>query len=211
MAGLAIRSLLFVLALAMSAAVAAQGSAGCDAIDVASESFSLDGNNNNNLTHFVRPTIKQCNLKIEADDAFSTGVDFDVHAEWRFTGHVRIAAEGKSMEADSAVFVFDKNQLSRAELVGTPASFVASRAEPGKEPVRGSANKIFLDYVAQTLRMSEGVVITKDRYRAQGCDVIYDFKNEGMRSGDVDCGADGFKIRVVNPQPQANTTPPAPP
>ena len=208
MAGLAIRSLLFVTALAMSAALSAQGSAGCDAIDVASESFSLDGSNNNNLTHFVRPTIKQCNLKIEADDAFSTGVDFDVHAEWRFTGHVRFTAEGKSIQADSAVFVFDKNQVSRAELVGAPASFVASRTEPGKEPIRGSANKIVFDYVAQTLRMSEGVLITKDRFRAQGCDVIYDLKNENMRSGDVECGAEGFDIHVV---PQANATPPAPP
>jgi lipopolysaccharide transport protein LptA len=211
MADLAIRSLIFVLALAMSTALAAQGGAGCDVLAVDSESFSLDGSNNNNLIHFVRPTIKQCNLKIEADDAFSTGVEFEVHSEWRFTGHVRITAEGKFMEADSAVFVFDKNQLSRAELVGAPASFVASRTEPGKEPVRGSANKIYFDYVAQTLRMSEGVVITKDRLRAQGCNVIYDFKSEYMGSGDVDCGAEGFKIRVVNAQPQANATPPAPP
>ena len=211
MAGLAARSLIFVHALAMSAALAAQGGPGCDVIDVGSESFSLDGSANNNLIHFVRPTIKQCNLKIEADDAFSTGVDFDVHSEWRFKGHVHITADGKTMEADSAVFAFEKNQLSRAELLGAPASFSASRAEPGKDPVRGSANKIVFDYVAQTLRLSENVVITRDRLRAQGCDVIYDFKNEKMRSGDADCGAEDYNIRVINPQPRANANRPAPP
>ncbi|HZF27498.1 MAG TPA: LptA/OstA family protein [Gammaproteobacteria bacterium] len=206
MACLAIRSLIVASALALSSALTAQGSAGCDVLAVDSGPFLLEGN----LLHFVRPTIKQCNLKIEADDAFATGVEFEVHAEWRFTGHVRITAEGKFMEADSAVFVFDKNQVSRADLVGAPASFSASRIEPGKEPVRGSANNISFDYVAQTLRMSEHVVITKDRLRAQGCDVIYDFKNEGMRSGGADCAED-YNIRVVNAQPQANAAPAAPP
>jgi lipopolysaccharide transport protein LptA len=209
MAGLAIRSLISLAALALSTALAAQGGAGCDVLAVDSKSFSLDGNNN--LIHFLRPTITQCNLKIEADDAFSTGVEFDVHSEWRFTGHVRITSQGKFMEAESAVFAFEKNQLSHAELTGAPASFSASRAELDKEPVRGSANKILFDYVAQTLRMSERVVITKDRLRAQGCDVFYDFKSEGMRSGDADCGAEKFQIRVVNAPPQPNAAPPAPP
>jgi lipopolysaccharide transport protein LptA len=195
-------------ALAMSAALAAQGSASCDApIDITSESFSLDGG----TTHFVKPTIKQCNLEIKADDAFSTGVDFDVRSEWRLTGHVRITTAGNTMEADSAVFTFDKKQLARGELTGVPAAFSASRTEGSKEPVRGSANKIYFDYVGQTLRLSEHVVITKDRLRAEGCDVIYDFKSENVRSGDMECGAEGFKIRVVNAQPQSNAAPAAPP
>lgn len=210
MADLAIRSLIVVGALAMSSALAAQGRTGCnDPLVVDSQSFSLDGNTN--LIHFVRPTIHQCNLKIEADNAFSSGVEFDVHSEWRFTGHVRITADGNSMLADSAVFAFDKNQLSHADLAGTPASFSASRAEAGKEPVRGSANKILFDYVAQTLRMSEGVVITKDRLRAQGCDVLYDFKSGDVRSGDANCGTEKFQIRVINAQPQVNGAPPAAP
>ena len=209
MSGLAVRLLIFVPALAASAAVAAQGNAGCDVLSVDSGPFSLDGKTN--LTHFVRPIITQCNLKIEADEALSTSIEFGEHSEWTLTGHVRITTEGKSMLADSAVFTFEKNQLSRAELAGSPTSFTASRAEPGKEPVHGSANKIVFDNVAQTLRMSQDVVITRDRFRAQGCDVIYDFKSEDMRSGNAECGGERFVIRVVNAQPQPNAAPPAAP
>jgi lipopolysaccharide transport protein LptA len=208
MGNLAARLLFFVPALAVSSALAAQ--APRDEIRVDMESFSLDGSSN--LIHFLRPTITQANLKIEAEDAFATGVEFEDHSEWRFKGHVRITADGAVMEAESAVFTFDKNQLSRGELVGAPASFTDARAEPGKEPVRGSANKIFLDYVAQTLRLSEQVTISKDRLYAQGCDVIYDFKNEGFRSGDADCGGETYKIRVLNTQSEGPATAtPAPP
>ena len=35
--------------------------------------------------------------------------------------------------------------------------------------------------------------------------------SENVRSGDMECGADGFKIRVVNAQPQPKAAPPAPP
>lgn len=208
MAVLAARFLILLPALALSTAVAAQVGTSCDApIDITSEEFLLE----QNLTHFLRPTIKQCKLEIKADDAFTTGVDFEVHSEWKFTGHVRITTEGSTLEAQSAVFTFEKNQLARAELIGAPASFSAARAEPGKEPVRGSANKILLDYLGQTLRLSEHVEVTKDRLRAVGCDVIYDFKNETMSSGDANCGADGYNIRVVPQLPKASAAPAPPP
>lgn len=211
MPSLAVKLLVLVPALGLSTSLAAQGAAGCNApLDIESESFAFDGNNQN-LTHFVKPTIKQCNLQIKADDAFATGVDIDVRSEWRLTGHVRITIGGNVMEAQSAVFTFEKKQLARAELAGVPASFTASRTVAGKEPVHGTAAKISFDNVAQTLRMSEGVVITQDRYHVQGCDVIYDLKNEGLQNGPTVCGEDqGYRIRIL-PAPQTKAAPTASP
>jgi lipopolysaccharide transport protein LptA len=212
MPSLAARLLVLVPALALCTALAAQGGASCNAsLDIASESFAFDGNNNQNLTHFVKPTIKQCNLEIKADEAFSTGVDIDVRSEWRLNGHVRITIGSNTMEAQSAVFTFEKKQLAHAELAGTPASFTASRTEPGKEPIHGTATKISFDNVAQTLRMSEGVVVTQDRYHVQGCDVIYDLKNEGLAAGPTNCGDQAYKIRILPAAPQAKTAPAAAP
>ena len=211
MCALAARLLILLPALALSTALAAQGSVSCnEPLEIKSESFSLDNSGNKNLTHFLRPTIKQCNLEIRADDAFSSGVDFGVSSEWRFVGHVRITIAGNTMEADSAVFTFDKSQLARAELAGAPASFSVARAESGKQPAHGTATKISFDNVAQKLRMSEGVVVDQDRYHVQGCDVIYDLKNEGLEAGPTDCGVEAYRIRILPAPPQARAAPPAP-
>jgi lipopolysaccharide transport protein LptA len=142
-------------------------------------------------------------MRIEADEALATGTEFDRKSEWRFTGNVRIYVDTAVIEAHSAVFTFDQEQLSRGELEGAPASF--SDSDPARQsPVRGGANKLTYDYVARTLRMSENAWVNKDQYEIQGCDLIYDFADERVTSGSADCG-ELFRIRVL-PQSGAATT-----
>ncbi len=199
--------LILVPALAVSTALAAQGDADSSALQIDSDSVSLE----KDLIHFGRPRIVQGNLKIEADDGFATDMEVKNHGELRFTGSVQITVERGLVEADSAVFTFNDNKLARAEISGMPASFTAQRADATKEQVRGSANEIQFDNVAQTLRMSGLAQITQDRYIFQGCDLIYDFKREAVANGPSECD-ERFKIRVLpNSQEEAATAPPAPP
>jgi lipopolysaccharide transport protein LptA len=198
MDGLLARLLILAPALTVCTALAAQSDAGAGDLSFDSESFTLDGVTN--LIHFYRPQIKQGRLRIDADEAFATGVEFDDRSEWRFKGHVRIDVEGALLEADSAVFSFAKGQLSRGELTGAPASFSDARPKPDQKPIRGSANKIYYDYVARTLRMSEVASIDKDPYYIYGCDLIYDFNNERVTPGPTEC-AESFRIVVRNNEP----------
>ena len=101
-------------------------------------------------------------------------------------------------EADSAVFAFEQEKLSRGELEGAPATFADAGSARAK-PIQGGANKLSYDYVARTLRMSGDAWIHKDQYEIKGCDLIYDFADERVTSGSADC-AELFRIRVLSNQ-----------
>lgn len=180
-----------------SATVAAQSGGERQELLLDSESFSFD--NQSNLVRIRAPRITQGGLKIEADEAVATGLDFDARSEWRFAGHVRITVESAVMEADSAVFTFDNEQLSRGELAGNPATFNDSNVD-GQFPISGSAGALSYDYVARTLRLTGNAWLRRDRTEVTGCDLIYDFAAERFRSGSADCG-EAYSFRVL---PRAN-------
>ena len=163
--------------------LAAQNEPGAQKLAIDSASFTLEGD----LVHFIKPQIAQGSLRIEADDAFATGYEFEERSEWRFTGNLRITVERGLIEADNAVFTFEDNQLLRGELAGAPAKFTAQRLEQGREPVQGSANTISLDYPARTLRLSGVVTVHRDQVNVFGCDIVFDFKNESVAPGRSDC------------------------
>lgn len=158
-----------------------------------SESFSFD--RDTSLVRITRPRITQGTLRIEADEAVATGINFDERSEWRFTGHVRITVETAVMAADSAVFTFDDEQLSRGELAGSPATFDDPNPD-GESPISGSAAALAYDDVAQTLRLTGNAWLRRDRTEVTGCDLIYDFAADRFRSGSSDCG-EAFSFRVL--------------
>ena len=162
-----------------------------------------------NLFHLDAPRITHCDMTIEADEALATGVDFNERSEWRFTGHVRINVDSALLEASSAVFTFDADQLAHGELEGSPASLTDHSVEH-KEPVRGGANKLVYDYASHTLRLSGRPWINKGNKEIRGCDLIYDFNDERVTSGSSDCG-EPFRIRVLSQTDEApNRADPAP-
>ncbi len=187
--------LIFAPALTVCSALAAQDGRGTDEIKFDCKSgFEIDGNSD--LIHCIQPQISQGALTIEAEDAFAADYEFDDRSEIRFTGRVRITMERGVIEADSAVFTFENNQLARGDLVGTPATFSVERLESGRDPVQGSANKIALDYGARSLRMTEAVTVRRDQFSFQGCDVVFELKNERVANGPSDCGED-VSIRIT--------------
>jgi lipopolysaccharide transport protein LptA len=163
--------------------------------DLVLDADGLTFNRQTNLFEARRPRIVQGTIRIEADESVGSGVDFERASEWRFKGHVKITVDKAVLEADSAVFTFDNKQLARAELEGDPASF-SDREPTQQKPVKGGARKLTYNHMARTLRMSDNAWINKDQYEVQGCDLIYDFKEERVTSGSTDCGDQLFRIRV---------------
>jgi lipopolysaccharide transport protein LptA len=152
------------------------------------------------------PQITQGDLRIEADDALATGIDFEAQSEWRFTGNVRITIETTELEAASAVFTFKQKRLSSGELEGTPVSF-RDIDEARQTTVSGEARKMSYDNVARTLRLTDTARMQKDNVEFQGCDLIYDFAAERVTSGSADC-ADRFRVRVLREQQPSATDAP---
>ncbi len=189
-----------ILALAMAQTVRAADEA--PAKDLLLDSASMTIDRKTNLFHLRGPRITQGNMTIQADEASTTGVDFNERSEWRFTGHVRINVDSALLEADSAVFTFDADRLARGELDGHPAA-LTDHSTAHKEPVRGGANKLIYDSGAHTLRMSGHAWINKGQAEIQSCDLIYDFNDERVTSGSSDCG-EPFRVRIL---PQSDEAP----
>ena len=193
-------------ALALGATVVAQENRGTQELLLDSESLSFD--RQTNLIELKAPRITQGNLRIEANEALATGTDFDERSEWHFKGNVRITVDTAVLRADSAVFTFDHQQLSRGELDGSPASFMDSD-QTRQTSINGRARKMSYDYIGRTLRMTDNAWIQRDKLEMQGCDLIYDFAAERVTSGSADC-ADLFRVRVLPDQGEqdASTDPP---
>jgi len=190
------------LALAISFAAGAQND---ESEELVLTSGPITFNGQTNLFEAQAVRITQGNLVIEADDVLATAIDFNEQSEWRFTGNVRITVGTAVIEAGSAVFTFDEERLSRGELEGAPVVF--SDVDEKQRSVTGNAQKMSYDYVARTLRLTDGAWVRLDKREIRGCDLIYDFAAERVTSGSVDC-ADLFRVRVL---PDDEPSPPDPP
>jgi lipopolysaccharide transport protein LptA len=190
--------------LALTLAGGAQ-EAGNEKQELVLESGPLTFNGQTNLFEVETPKIRQGDVYITADHAVATSTEFEESSEWRFTGNVRIEAGTAVMESDSAVFTFADEQLSRAELEGTPASFSDVGAVT-KASITGRAQKISYDYVARTLRVTGDVWMQRDKTEMRACEIGYDLAAERITS---DC-ADGIRMRVVPDSDERAAAPDAP-
>lgn len=185
----------FALAAAIGFAAGAQNAA-VEELVLDSQSLSFDGQAK--LFELHAPQITQGNLRIQADDALATGVDFNAASEWTFRGNVRITIDTTEIEAASARFTFEQKRLSRGDLEGgpgTPVSFTDVDAAR-QTTVTGQAQKMSYDSIAKTLRLTDTARMQKDNVEFQGCDLIYDFGAERVTSGSADC-ADRFRVIVL--------------
>src|SRR5438477_5205010 len=109
------------LAATVCGVLAAQERAPSDSFELNADSLTF--NRQTNLLEARHARIVRGNVRVEADESVANGVDFEQSTEWRFKGHVKITVDTAVLEANSAVFMFNSKQLSRADLEGAPASF----------------------------------------------------------------------------------------
>jgi len=187
-----------VLAVAIGFAADAQNTA-VEELVLDSQSLSFDGQRQ--LFELHAPQITQGNLRIRADDALATGVDFNARSVWTFTGNVQIMVETTQIEAASARFTFEQKRLSRGELEGSPVTF--TDVDPAQQmTVTGQAQKMSYDSIARTIRLTDTARMQRDNVEFQGCDLIYDFGAERVTSGSADC-ADRFRVIARKGEPSS--------
>jgi lipopolysaccharide export system protein LptA len=143
------------LALGSSALAAQDGARDPNELVLVMQSFEID--NKTNLITLRGPQITQGDLRIAADEAVATGIEFEAKSEWKLHGNVRITLDSAVVNADSAVFSFDDKQL------------------------------IDYDYRGRVLRLLTDAWIQSDRIQATGCDVVYNLTTKSVSSGSSDC------------------------
>ncbi|HEX9876978.1 MAG TPA: LptA/OstA family protein [Gammaproteobacteria bacterium] len=151
-------------------------------LDAESSSF----NRQNNTVEFRVLSIAQDGMRIRADHAVASALDFE-QSDWRFTGNVVLTFESATIRAVSAEIMFVAHELQTAELTGEPATFEDS-SQGTDEPIRGGAAQLSYDNVGRVIHMSQGAWLSQGPNEFRGCDLIYDLDQETITSGSSDCG-----------------------
>lgn len=169
------------LALCVAAgAAAAQNGAAREQIVWSAESWARTGN----TYVFRRPVIEGADIRIEADEAMSTTLEFN--GRWELNGSILMGVGTARLRADTAVFDFRSAELVSAELAGEPALFEETEPEEAG-PVRGEASRLVYDRSAGTVQMQGSATFTRGQNRMSGCDFLYELDG-GLVSGSSECG-----------------------
>jgi lipopolysaccharide transport protein LptA len=166
-------------------------------IDLVAASSDFDYKNNALL--FKQVKIAQGPLKVEADAASATGLNFE-ESDWTLSGKVKITVPDGMLTSSDAKVMFRKNQISRAEISGAPAEFQQLVKETGKL-AKGHANSIVYDVQANTVRMAGDAWLTDGENVIRGETLIYDIA--GQRVAANPGGTDPGGVRItINPRSQ---------
>ena len=176
------------------------------------EAASTDFDYKNNSLVFKRVRITQGDMQVDAAEARATGLNFD-NSEWQLTGDVRILVPDGSLSSNEATVTFRDNQILRAVIVGTPASF-QQKLRQSQQVARGRASKITYDVKASTVQLNGDAWLTDGQNQIEGATLIYDIGQQRVAANPNATTPGGVKI-TINPKtttkPATTTTPETPP
>jgi lipopolysaccharide transport protein LptA len=158
-----------------------------------------------NTVELNQVTISQGAMRIQADHAHASGLNF-ANSRWTFEGHVRIDADPRgSLRADQAVVEFRDNRIVRATASGKPAEFEQPRPD-SPQMARGRANEIVYDVTEGTVRLSEDAWLSDGTNEISGPLLVYNIRAQRVQAA-AQSGSDQRVHIVIQPQ----SAPPAAP
>ena len=157
-----------------------------------------------NTVVFSQVVISQGTMRVQADHAHASGLNF-ANSRWTFEGHVRIdAAPSGSLRADQAVVEFRDNRIVRATASGKPAEFEQPRAD-SQQMARGHADEIVYDVTEGTVRLTDNAWLTDGTNEISGPLLVYNIRAQRVQAA-TQSGTDQRVHIVIQPQ----STPAAP-
>lgn len=178
------------LVLAMPA-IAAQPTKGRNA-EIVVDAASSDVDYRSNTLLFRDVVITQGPLRVQAERARATGLDFK-DATWTFSGKVKIDVEGGTMRAEEAVVNFVADQLARATVRGNPAEFEQQMKTGGK--ARGRAGSLVYETRGGTVTLKENAWLSDGRSEIRGQQLVYEIAAQRVQAGKT-TGSDE-RVRIV--------------
>jgi lipopolysaccharide transport protein LptA len=160
-------------------------------IDLKASFSELDRRNNRLVFRDLR--ITQGALEIEAKEASANPADFD-NSVWVFTGDVRLKNGATEATCDRAELTFRTNQLRRAALSGSPATFTQS-ATNGKPATTGRSRTLEYDLESQIIQLVADAFLSDGRNQIAGSRIRYDLAREVVSAG-ADAGGN-VQMRIT--------------
>jgi len=147
---------------------------------------------------FEKVVISQGAIRVQADHAHATGLDFG-NSHWTFDGHVRIDAEPRgNLRSNQAVVEFRDNRIARAVITGKPAEFEQPRAD-AQQPARGHANEILYNIDEGTVRLADDAWLSDGQNVISGPLLVYNIRAQRVQAGSAS-GTDERVHITIAPQ-----------
>ncbi|NJD32051.1 MAG: lipopolysaccharide transport periplasmic protein LptA [Gammaproteobacteria bacterium] len=166
-------------------------------IDLVAASSDVDYKNNTLLFRQVK--ITQGPLKVEAQEATATGLDFD-NSDWTLTGQVRITMPDGKLASSDAKVTFRNNEIAQATVHGTPAEF-EQKLKDTQQLARGHANTIEYNVQAGTVKLTGAAWLTDGDNVIEGDTLVYDVAKQRVAANPGGTDPGGVRI-TINPKSQ---------
>ena len=151
-----------------------------------------------NTVVFSEVVISQGAMRVQADHAHASGLNF-ANSRWTFYGHVRIdAAPSGSLRSDQAVVEFRDNHIARATASGKPAQFEQPRAD-SQQMARGHADEIVYDVNEGTVRLSNDAWLSDGVNEISGPLLVYNIRAQRVQAA-TQPGSDQRVHITITPQ-----------
>lgn len=163
------------------------------------EAASSDVDYRNNTLRFRQLVVTQGPLRVEAQEATATGLDF-TKSDWTLTGQVRITMPDGKLTADDAQLAFRNNEIARATAHGAPAEF-EHKLKDSPQVVKGHADTIDYDVQAGTVRLSGAGWLTDGDNVIRGDTLVYGLATQRVQANPDSAVPGGVHI-TINPRSQ---------
>ena len=128
-----------------------------------------------NTVVFKNVVISQGAMRVQAERARATGLNF-ANSRWNFEGNVRIDAEERgNLRSDQAVVEFRDNHIARATITGKPAEFEQKRANSA-QIARGHADEILYNVSDGTVRLTDDAWLSDGQNEISGPLLVYNIR-----------------------------------
>ena len=169
--------LLLVLLLA-AAGTAAAAEEQREQLPIQLTASSLNYDSNKGVVEYGAVTITQGEIRITADSAVTTGVNFD-DSKWQFQGTVRISMPEGALASDTADVKFARGEVQSASVTGAPATFEQKRED---EFAQGRAKRIDYDMRRGTVELTGSAWLSDGKTEITGETLVYSTANQAVVS-----------------------------
>ena len=168
-------------------------------IDLDAESSEFDRKRNRLV--FRKLKIRQGPLRVDADEAVATRLDFE-NTRWEFSGNVVIENAGTTAWADYADILFQEHRIRNAEMTGEPVRFqqvAPSRQDENKiTTTTGRANSLQYDVDSGVVSMSENAWLSDGSNEVTGDRISYDIVREIILADADESGQ--IRMKIIPPE-----------
>jgi lipopolysaccharide transport protein LptA len=177
-----------------------------DKLPIKVEAHSSVFDSQNNVLVFNEITIAQGDVRITAQRAVASGLDFE-DSSWEFSGGVSITNAEAGLASAVARVRFGGGEVQSATVTGNPATFEQRRQE---QLTQGRANRIDYDLGRGTVELAGEAWLSDGRNEVTGTTLVYSTETQRIIS-------DKPVVFTINPSQKpkdetpAATPPEAPP